>query len=187
MLAMFAKEGCLTSRRSSFGSDSSIVSALISWRCHGETWKNGVCYHQANWSQRMSLICEACKPGRLMKRRLVMMQYWKSWMYWSYLDMQFFDEWLRKALFFGCFLVVWMQGNDPGISRNVFFCSSIFWEVYLPPFLHFGNWKGIEATVNLYDFSLIPKAEIFSSRGFYYTSISNNCSVKRLRSHFGLL
>lgn len=41
-----AKEGCLTSRWSSFGSDSSIISALISWRCPGEIWKNGVCYHQ---------------------------------------------------------------------------------------------------------------------------------------------
>ena len=103
-----AKEGCLTSRWSSFGSDSSIISALISWRCHGEIWKHGVFYHQTGhngcrWFARLA------NPGRLMKRRLVMMLYWKSWMYWSYLDVHFFEKLFRKgSVFVGRFLVVWM-------------------------------------------------------------------------------
>ena len=121
MLAkMLSKEGCLTSRWSSFGSDSSIVSALISWRCR--VIDAGMCC--SNWLVDVGLICEACKLGRLMKRRLVMMQYWKSWMYWSYLDIQFFEKSLfRMAL---CFLDVFFNGcGKEMIQECCFFVRSI--------------------------------------------------------------
>ena len=85
---------------------------------------------------------------------------------WIY---NFFGKSLGRQCFFGGLLVVWVPGNDPGISRNVFFSFIYFIERFtsLLFYILVIYWKGIEATVNLYDFSLIPKAEIFSYRGFY--------------------
>ncbi len=82
-----AKEGCLTSRWSSFGSDSSIVSALISWRCPG----NG----PMGTDQRSTKLGH--KPMSLIKARPANPEdWWKEGWWWC------------STGSLGCFEVTWI-------------------------------------------------------------------------------